>query len=61
MSVARKKIGLVLGTVPNTDEIDQFKLLQEKYEVHVISSQSICDYIQENSLFHDLTVLLTRS
>ena len=50
MSVVRKKIGLVLGTVPNTDEIDQFKLLQEKYEVHVISSQSICDYIQENSL-----------
>ena len=32
MSVVRKKIGLVLGTVPNTDEIDQFKLLQEKYK-----------------------------
>ena len=57
MTVKRKKIGLVLGTVPNCDEIDQFKLLEQKYEVHVISSQSICDYIQENSIFHDLTCL----
>ena len=57
MTTSKPRLALVTGNVPNIDEIDQFRLLVDTYEVNVISSVSICEYLKENSFFNDLTCI----
>jgi len=51
------KLALVHSSLPSIDEIDQFKLLAEKYDVSVVTSQSISEFLGENSRFKNLTVI----
>jgi Flp pilus assembly protein TadD len=57
MVEVRKKIALVLGSLPSVEEIDQFRLITDNYDVQVISSESVCGYLTQNSYFQDLTCI----
>ena len=57
MADSRQKLALVVGSVPTVDEIDQFQLIREQYDVNVIASESVCSYLQGCSFFQDLTCL----
>lgn len=48
------KLAIVVGTLPNIDEIDQFRVLADSYQVCVVSSESICNYLNETSRFNNL-------
>lgn len=54
----RKKIALVYSTIPSIEEINQFFLLKDIYDVQVISSESICKYIEKNTTFDGLTCVV---
>ena len=43
----QKKLALVYGTLPTAEEIDQFLLVAEDYEVTVITSESIVGYLTQ--------------
>lgn len=49
-----KKLALVYGNLPTVEEIDQFMLIAEQYDVSVITSESICGYLTQTSYFQDL-------
>jgi tetratricopeptide (TPR) repeat protein len=51
----KQKIALVYSSLPAIDEIDQFKLLYATHEISVVTSESICGFLAQNSLFKDLT------
>jgi hypothetical protein len=51
MSGKKQKLALVVGSLPTIEEIDQFQLLSEIYDVRVIASESICTFVSENSFF----------
>lgn len=51
----KQKLALVIGHVPSVEEVDQFQLLAERYEVNVVCSESICGYLTQTSYFQDLT------
>ncbi|MBF0441861.1 MAG: tetratricopeptide repeat protein [Oligoflexales bacterium] len=53
----KPKLALVIGSLPSVDEIDQFQLIKDIYEINVISSESICAYLTKTSCFHDLTCI----
>lgn len=57
MGEFKKKIALVLGSLPSVEEVDQFRLLIGDYDVQVISSESIIGYLTQNSYFQDLTCI----
>lgn len=57
MGELKKKIALVLGSLPSVEEVDQFRLLADAFEIQVISSESICGYLTQNSYFQDLTCI----
>ena len=50
----KKKLALVYGSLPTVEEIDQFRLVTEEYDVSVISTESICGYLTQTSFFQDL-------
>ena len=50
----KKNLALVIGNVPSVDEIDQFQLIKEDYNITVISSESICGYLTQTTFFRDL-------
>jgi glycosyltransferase involved in cell wall biosynthesis/Tfp pilus assembly protein PilF len=52
--VTKPQVALLFGTLPTIEEIDQFRLISEVYDVCVISSESICSYIGQNSFFNNL-------
>lgn len=52
--MTKKKLALVYGTLPTVEEIDQFQLMTTDYDVSVLSSESICAYISQNSRFQNL-------
>ena len=56
-SDARKKLALVYGTLPTVEEIDQFLLVEDEYEVTVVASESICGYLSQTSYFDQLQLL----
>jgi len=56
-AVPKQKLALVLGNLPTVDEVDQFKLLSDKFDVSVVSTQSICGYLNETSRFNHLRCL----
>jgi len=53
----KQKLALVFGSVPAADEIDQFRLVANEFDVTVISSESICGYLTQTSWFNDLKCL----
>lgn len=52
-----RKIALVFGNLPTVDEIDQFRLLRNDFEITVVSTESICGYLNETCRFGDLRCL----
>jgi tetratricopeptide (TPR) repeat protein len=60
MSGKKQKLALVVGSLPTIEEIDQFQLLSEIYDLRVIASESICTFISENSFFQDLTCIVLK-
>lgn len=60
MGEEKKKVAFVLGSLPSVEEVDQFRLIAESYEVQVISSESICGYLTQNSYFQGLTCVLLK-
>ncbi len=57
-SVSKKtKLAIVFGTLPNPSEVDQFKVLGEQFDLTVISTDSICGYLNETSRFNNLRCL----
>ncbi len=52
--IRRPKLALVYGNLPTVEEIDQFRLLSENYEIKVVASESICGYLSQTSWFQDL-------
>ena len=55
--VTSSKVALVYGMLPTIEEIDQLQLLDEQYELTIISSESIIAYISENSFFENLSCI----
>ena len=53
----RPKLALVYGNLPTVEEIDQFRLLADKYDIRVVASESICGYLTQTSWFHDLNCI----
>ena len=51
---AVSKIAVVYGTLPSTEEIDQLQLIKDKFEITVISSESIIGFLLKNSFYRDL-------
>lgn len=60
MGADKKTLALVLGSVPSVEEVDQFRLLSDAYEVQVIASESICGYLSQTSYFQNLTCIALR-
>lgn len=50
----RPKLALVYGNLPSVEEIDQFQLLRDSYDVFIITSESIADYIAKTTTFNEL-------
>ncbi len=50
----KKRLALVYGNLPTVEEIDQFMLVADEYDISVISSESICGYLTQNSYFQNL-------
>jgi tetratricopeptide (TPR) repeat protein len=57
MTSSKQKLAIVLGSVPTVDEIDQFSLISDVYETHVIASESICRFLETVSHFNGLTCI----
>lgn len=53
----KPKLALLYGNLPTVDEIDQFQLLRDNYDVYVIAAESIVDYLSRTSHFNDLKCL----
>lgn len=51
---SKQRLAIVLGTVPSIEEIDQFRLIADGYDVAVVASESIVGYLTQTSFFHDL-------
>lgn len=50
----KKRVAMVYGNLPTVEEIDQFMLVADEYDISVISSESICGYLTQNSYFQNL-------
>jgi glycosyltransferase involved in cell wall biosynthesis/Tfp pilus assembly protein PilF len=53
----KQKLALVFGNVPTVDEIDQYRLLTGKFDITVMTSESICGYLSQTTWFNDLHVV----
>jgi len=53
-STRKPKLAIVYGNLPSIEEIDQFQLLKDTYEVFIITSESIADYIARTTTYNDL-------
>ena len=60
MEESKTKLAIVIGCLPSIEEIDQFRLMTEKYDVRVITAESIAAYITQNSFFQDLTCIVLK-
>lgn len=52
--IRRPKLALVYGNLPTVEEIDQFKLMRDQFDIKVVASESICGYLSQTSWFQDL-------
>ena len=57
MSSSKAKLALIIGNIPNVDEIDQFELLKQNYDFCVITSAAIGEYLGATSFFNQLKVI----
>jgi tetratricopeptide (TPR) repeat protein len=57
MESQKQKLAFVFGNLPTIEEVDQFQLLKDTFEVSVVTSESICTYLAETSCFQDLQVI----
>jgi glycosyltransferase involved in cell wall biosynthesis/Tfp pilus assembly protein PilF len=53
-AIKKPKLALVYGNLPTIEEIDQFQLLKDTYDVFVITSESVAEYISRSSNYNDL-------
>ena len=56
-TTVKPKLGLIIGNIPNVDEIDQFELLKQNYDFSVITSSSIAQYLGSTSFYNQLKVI----
>jgi glycosyltransferase involved in cell wall biosynthesis/Flp pilus assembly protein TadD len=56
-SGTKPKLALLYGNLPTVEEIDQFQLLRDSFDVYVIAAESIVDYLSRTSHFNDLKCL----
>lgn len=54
MEQQKPKLSLVFGQLPTPEEVDQFMVIQNQFNVRVIASHSICSFISQTSYFQDL-------
>jgi tetratricopeptide (TPR) repeat protein len=57
-NTGKTKLALVYGNLPTVEEVDQFMLVANQYDVTVISSESICGYLTQTSFFQDLRCIV---
>lgn len=50
----KSKVAIVFGMLPSVEEVDQFQLLDDQFDLTVISSESIVGYLSQNSFFKSL-------
>ena len=55
--VEKQKLALVFGNLPRPEEIDQFRLLKDAFDITCVSTESICGYLNETSRFDNLKCL----
>ena len=53
----KPKLALLYGNLPTVEEIDQFQLLRNTFDVYVIAPESIVDYLARTANFNDLKCL----
>lgn len=53
-SLKKARLAIVYGNLPSVEEIDQFQLLNDTYDVFVITSESVADYIARTTTYQDL-------
>lgn len=58
MSQQKPKIAIVYTTIPTVAEIDLFAEISGSYDVHLLSSESIGQYVQRNTTFDGLTCVM---
>jgi glycosyltransferase involved in cell wall biosynthesis/Flp pilus assembly protein TadD len=52
--IKKPKLALVYGNLPTIEEIDQFQLLRDSYDIFVIASESVVEFISRSSNYNDL-------
>lgn len=60
MEQEKAKLALVIGCLPSIEEIDQFRLITDEYNIQIITSESVASYITQNSYFQDLTCVVLK-
>lgn len=54
----KKKLALVYGNLPTVEEIDQFQLTHQEYDVTVVGSESVCGYLTQTCSFQGLPCIV---
>ena len=52
--MTKPRIAVVYGMLPLTDEINQFSVLKDSYDIDLISTSIVCEYVKENTFFKEL-------
>jgi tetratricopeptide (TPR) repeat protein len=55
---SRKKLAMVYGNLPTVEEVNQFQLIAQDYDVTLISSESICGYLTQTCSFQGLPCIV---
>ncbi len=50
----RPRLAIVYGMLPLTDEINQFSVLSDKYDIDLVSTSVVCEYVKANTFFENL-------
>jgi tetratricopeptide (TPR) repeat protein len=50
----KKKLAIVYGNLPTVEEIDQFQLISQEYDITVVGSESVCGYLTQTCSFQGL-------
>ena len=56
-STQKRKLALVFGNLPTAEEVDQFRLLSEEFDITVVTTESLCEYLNQTSRFGNLRCL----
>ena len=55
--VAKKRLALVYGTLPSVEEIDQFLIIANQFDVTVVAAESIIGYLTQTCRFDQLACI----